>query len=79
MPIYTYKCNQCEKEFEHLIPMEDRDTVKLVCGKCHSRLIRIIDKPPYLAGEKYQMKAILGDGSKVSGHFGKSAPLQRKK
>lgn len=77
MPMYTFQC-ECGNEEEHLVPMQHRDQVVIDCSKCRKRMKRAVDSPK-LGGEKYQMKAITGDGKKVAGHFGKSAPLNRKK
>lgn len=47
MPIYEYKCNDCENDFEQVSASHDRDHVK--CPKCHSSNIkRLISKLGYL-------------------------------
>lgn len=78
MPLYTYVC-ECGNEEEHLVLMDSRDSIELDCSRCGKRLKRIVDGAPALHGEKYQMKAVMSDGSHVAGHFGKEAPRVRKK
>lgn len=36
MPIYVYKCNDCQAEFEALIPLKEKDK-KVVCIACGSK------------------------------------------
>lgn len=79
MPLYTYECEKCQKQLEHITSIDNRDKIKLECWSCGGRMYRIIDGAPALHGEPYQMKAILADGSRVAGHFGKEAPLLKKK
>lgn len=78
MPLYTYECPNCGIITELLVSINERDSVENTCFKCETVLRRCVDKAAY-HGEKYQMKAILADKSQVKGHFGKSAPLVRKK
>lgn len=78
MPMYIFLCVACSNEEEHLADIKDRDKVKLECSKCGSRLKRV----PAAANfdvNPYHMKAVLNNGQHVAGHFGKSAPLLRKK
>ena len=42
MPIYTYKCIECETTFEKLAKIDDRDEQK--CPQGH-KLTRTIDRP----------------------------------
>ena len=76
MPLYTFRC-ECGAEQDQLAEIADRDSLVIVC-KCGKRMKRV-PASPQLHGEGYQMKAILEDGSKVAGHFGKEAPRRRKK
>lgn len=47
MPIYEYRCCDCENEFELVSTYHDRDHVK--CPKCHSSNIkRLISKLGYM-------------------------------
>jgi putative FmdB family regulatory protein len=32
MPIYQYKCKGCDKEFEELVPIKDREDIE--CPDC---------------------------------------------
>jgi len=56
MPIYEYKCCDCDNEFEKFSTYHDRDMVK--CPKCHSpKIKRLISKLGFLkhpdqAGQK---------------------------
>lgn len=88
MPMYTYWCRQCGMEVEQIVKYEDRDDQSFQhegpdgCGKerCGGKLERDEGLERTNIGEAaYQMKAILNTGAKVKGHFGKSAPLNRKK
>ena len=78
MPMYTYQCS-CGFSKEELVTIAERNLVNFVCSDCGKKLKRIIDGAPMYAGEPYQMQAVLADGSKVKGHFGKEAPRVRKK
>lgn len=78
MPLYDYQCEKCEHVFETMVPLCEVDNARY-CAKCGGLLARIVTSPPALHGEGYQMKAILSNGQKVKGHFGKAAPLRRKK
>jgi putative FmdB family regulatory protein len=79
MPLYDYRCRDCGFTSEHLVPLEQRDTATVLCGHClGGNTVRVIVAAPKLGKERYQMKAVLNDGSHVAGHFGKSAPLYRK-
>lgn len=43
MPLYTFTCLECDKSYELMIKMEERDNA--ICPDCGVRLIRNIDKP----------------------------------
>jgi putative FmdB family regulatory protein len=43
MPLYTYTCLECDKSYEIIKSIEQRDDS--VCPDCGIRLIRNIDKP----------------------------------
>jgi putative FmdB family regulatory protein len=76
MPVYDYVCAQCKECCEQLRAVEERDAEMPVCG-CGGVLRRVLLVAPKLGQERYQMKAVLGDGSHVAGHFGKQAPLYK--
>jgi len=39
MPIYEYKCNDCDEEFE-LLNTSSKDDTKVVCTKCGSENVK---------------------------------------
>lgn len=78
MPLYDYQCELCQRVFEIMVPLHEADH-KRDCQDCGGLLARILTRPPAIHGEVFQTKAILSNGQKVPGHFGKSAPLRRKK
>lgn len=45
MPLYTYKCNNCDMQFEVVLKMKERDTyVSTLCGNCYDgSLVRVPD------------------------------------
>ena len=43
MPLYTYYCNNCDKDIEMIISICARDDQ--MCVECGYRLIRNIDRP----------------------------------
>jgi putative FmdB family regulatory protein len=72
MPIYTFRCPECEFEEETLLSHRELDKAKFSCPKCCTFMQRIIDAPT-IGKSAYQMGAILSSGEHVSGHFGKYA------
>jgi hypothetical protein len=46
MPIYTYTCLNCDKDYELMVPMEDRD--KQPCKNCDHMLKRGVDRPGWV-------------------------------
>lgn len=78
MPLYTFIC-ECGFSEEILTAIAQRDLVSVRCSNCNDLMKRVIDGAPVYHGEPYQMKAVLANGTKVRGHFGKSAPLIKKK
>ena len=80
MPMYTWECKKCKKEFEHIVKYEDKDNTFL-CG-CGGVQKRVGVECFKLGKPAYQMKAVLRNGEHVRGHFGKEAKrdsLKRKK
>lgn len=48
MPIYEYKCLNCDKEFELLVSYKDFDKV-MYCPKCNSKDVeRLISKYSFI-------------------------------
>lgn len=41
MPIYTYGCEKCQAEVEVLLPIGDRDKVRMHCNSPMRRLVGI--------------------------------------
>jgi len=78
MPLYTYQCQTCRNEDEHVVSYEERDT-PFVCSKCGSPTERAGVEQFALGKEPYQPGAVLSSGAKVKGHFGKEAPLRKKR
>jgi len=51
MPLYEFKCNQCNEFFEILV-MNSNDTVKMQCPKCSSEEFeRVMSKTSYSIGQ----------------------------
>lgn len=73
MPRYDYGCTKCSTEFELIHSISDCAKGRS-CSDCGTALVRLI-----AAGQVvdtvggFQMQAILGDGSRVDGQFGKEA------
>jgi putative FmdB family regulatory protein len=36
MPLYEFKCNKCEQEFDKILTIKEMESVKLACPKCES-------------------------------------------
>lgn len=82
MPMYTFDCTDCGDEVELVVKYDDRDQSRLHSEEdedsdCGGALVRRGVEPFKLGSEPYQMKAILQDGTKVKGHFGKTAKLRK--
>ena len=75
MPMYEFWCERCGK-VERMLSIANRD-VPQVCGVCGNDLKRVYGSPA-VHGERWEMGAVLGDGRRVKGHFGKTAKLRRK-
>lgn len=43
MPMYSYGCLVCDRDFEKIVDLNSRDSV--LCDKCGNRAIRKIDRP----------------------------------
>ena len=55
MPIYEYRCRDCEKQFQHLILKMDEET-GLECPNCGGReLKRLISQVAYHASEQQRL------------------------
>lgn len=47
MPLYQSICEDCEKIFEYIVPMEDRDK-PVKCPKCDKEMIRLFPNPRFI-------------------------------
>ena len=55
MPIYEYRCRDCEKQFQHLILKRDEES-GLECPDCGGReLKRLISRVAYHASEQQRL------------------------
>lgn len=79
MPLYTYQCPKCRTIDEHLVTYTERDTSGFVCSKCGGPVERSGVEHFALGKEPYQPGAVLSNGAKVKGHFGKEAPLKKRR
>jgi hypothetical protein len=83
MPIYTYKCNRCDRISEDLVMYSARDAPRFCKqlqddeGICGGLLVRGLDCPT-IGKPEHQTAAILDSGAKIKGHFGKEAKRKRK-
>ena len=72
MPLYTFKCHDCDFEEDSIISMSERDTVQISCPKCGTFMKRMMNAPT-IGRPAYQMGAVMGSGEHIAGHFGKDA------
>ena len=76
MPIYTYDCEKCGNTCESIAKYEERD-LPLAClegdPQCGGRLVRRGVELFTHGQPSFQTHAIMGDGKKVAGQFGKAA------
>ena len=86
MPVYTYRCRQCGTKVEAITPYGRRDSIIRHDGpdssgeECQGILKRDPGlERPHIGSGCYEMKAILGNGAKLTGHFGKEAKRRKKK
>jgi len=78
MPIFTYECKKCGMAVERIVNRSDRDTPS-PHDDCGGMLAWAGLDCPTVGKPGYQMKAILGNGAHIDGHFGKEAARRRKK
>ena len=55
MPIYDYKCLECDKVFEHLQKMSDPDLEECLCEKEQFLVKRMISAPKFVVNDKSSM------------------------
>ena len=77
MPLYGFVCFECDTERECMSTIDERNEVRIIC-KCGTRMKRKVEAPA-LGKSRYQMQAVMTDGTHIKGHFGKEAPLLKKK
>ena len=71
MPVYSYTCEECGP-CESICSYAERDNQK--CDSCGRIMMRAGVEYFRLGQPSYQMKAIMGNGEKVAGHFNRVAP-----
>lgn len=76
MPIYTYDCAKCGAEVEQVVSYARRDE-PMCHEECGGELQRRGVERFTLGKPGFQPAAILSDGRKVPGHFGKAARKKR--
>jgi putative FmdB family regulatory protein len=76
MPIYSYTCKQCGQAVEQIVTYARRDN--LAHCECGGELQRSGVEAFALGKPTFEMGAIMRDGSRVKGHFGKEAPKKRR-
>ena len=76
MPLYEYRCKKCQTSVEQIRKYED-----LMKKQRHTGCGGALEYVPgfQVRGEQRQMGAILSNGARVPGHFGKDARRNRKK
>lgn len=81
MPLYTYGCGRCGHQEEHLVKYSERDVQTFQCPRCVPGWLLVRQGVElFRQGQPgYQMQAVLGNGAKLKGHFGKAAQLKGKR
>lgn len=69
MPLYSFYCEKCDNEFEEIVSPDIKEWGCPDCGEISKRKLSF----PNIGKEKYQMSAIMPNGERVKGHFGKMA------
>lgn len=78
MPQYEFTCQKCGEVEDHIVHLSERDQ-PLEHEGCGGSMVRNPVSLFQQGKESFQSGAILADGSKVKGHFGKMAPWKRRK
>ena len=78
MPAYDFECPQCgwKGEMLQVVYTERGDQS---CPRCDEPLGSPMPSAPVVHGPQYQMAAVMPNGEKIKGHFGKDAKRRRKK
>ena len=45
MPLYEYRCNECQNEFSETLRIKEHERKKVRCPKCRSADVRQIIEP----------------------------------
>lgn len=70
MPLFEYRCEKCGEHKDHVVKASEKDDDRFCdCGGVQVRVLA----PPVVGKTGYQMKAVLGGGARLKGHFGKDA------
>ncbi len=77
MPLFPYAC-KCGHEEERAVEVARRDRIRPKCPNCGRRLKRQMTAAS-LHGDVFQMQAVMADGSRVKGRFGREDNLLRRK
>jgi putative FmdB family regulatory protein len=48
MPIYSYRCEKCGENFEHVETMSEHEAAKAKCPKCGSKKVSAVPGHVYL-------------------------------
>jgi len=81
MPIYEYECTGCFYRFDDIRNVDDvPDEIAIDCPKCsRTCMAKRVKVTPFAHRWNHQTAAIMADGSRVKGHFGKEAKRIRRK
>lgn len=75
MPRYEYECTECDWSGTIWHSMSDDTTRDCECGANLERTISM----PGTAPDRFQMEAVLTNGQRVAGHFGRTDRKNRNK
>lgn len=59
MPIYEYKCNECDKTYEFFLKLDEKDKT-FFCVDCKSELEKIISSNNFIFNGGYTYKNSYG-------------------
>jgi predicted nucleic acid-binding Zn ribbon protein len=79
MPLYTYRCQKCQRLVELIVKYKYRDQPWTHEDECGGKLVREGLELPTIGKSGFQTKAVLSDGSHLAGHFGKEASRRKKR
>src|SRR6476660_9756171 len=57
VPIYQYRCEQCEITFERTKTISEREVAKPKCPKCGSKKVSVVPGPVYVVTIKKELRA----------------------